>query len=50
VFDVLLHFRKGDGGDKNEELADKYKARALEIQAETKAQKSLSFQEGIKPV
>ncbi|XP_059483378.1 cytochrome c oxidase assembly factor 7 homolog [Neocloeon triangulifer] len=43
-------YRKGDGGEKSEEKADLYKARALELQDEVKKQQGVTFQEGIKPV
>ncbi|XP_069669394.1 cytochrome c oxidase assembly factor 7 homolog [Periplaneta americana] len=44
-------YRKGDGVTKNEELAEKYKKRAMELHDElVKQQQPLTFQQGNKPV
>lgn len=43
-------YSKGEGVTKDENLAEKYKKRALEMQDDMKNQKELTFQEGIKPI
>ncbi|KAJ8950779.1 hypothetical protein NQ318_011272 [Aromia moschata] len=40
-------YSKGDGVEKNSELSEQYKARALEIQKELQSNKTLTFQEGL---
>ncbi|KAL3270592.1 hypothetical protein HHI36_021129 [Cryptolaemus montrouzieri] len=43
-------YRKGEGVAKNQELADKYKALALDYQEQIKSNQTLTFQEGLPPV
>ncbi|KAK9884328.1 hypothetical protein WA026_005278 [Henosepilachna vigintioctopunctata] len=40
-------YRKGEGVAKNQELADKYKAIALDLQDQINSNKTLTFQEGL---
>ncbi|XP_049836960.1 cytochrome c oxidase assembly factor 7 homolog [Schistocerca gregaria] len=47
---VSQMYRRGDGVDKNEDLAEKYKKKALELQQQTFKQQQLEFQQGTKPV
>lgn len=48
---VSQMYRRGDGVAKDEEKAEKYKKRALELQDElVKQQQTLTFQQGTKPI
>ncbi|XP_074040279.1 cytochrome c oxidase assembly factor 7 [Leptinotarsa decemlineata] len=42
-------YAKGEGTEKNQELAEKYKSITLEMQKEVQSNKTLSFQEGLNP-
>lgn len=42
-------YSKGDGVEKNPEMAEKYKQLAIEMQKELKSSQSLTFQEGLAP-
>lgn len=42
-------YSKGDGVEKNPELAEKYKIMALEMQKEIQNAQGLTFQEGLSP-
>lgn len=42
-------YSKGEGVEKNPELAEKYKQIAVELQNELKSTESLTFQEGLSP-
>lgn len=46
---ISVMYKRGDGVQKNNELSDKYKAKALELQNELKEQKQITFQEGLPP-
>ncbi|XP_056648515.1 cytochrome c oxidase assembly factor 7 homolog [Diorhabda carinulata] len=42
-------YAKGDGVEKNEKLAEKYKTKAMEMQKDAQSNKTLTFQEGLNP-
>ncbi|VEN53897.1 unnamed protein product [Callosobruchus maculatus] len=42
-------YAKGDGVEKNDQMAEKYKALALEMQKEVQSNKTLGFQQGLPP-
>ncbi|KAG5887070.1 hypothetical protein JTB14_018242 [Gonioctena quinquepunctata] len=42
-------YTKGEGVEKNQELAEKYKNKALELQKDVQSNKTLTFQEGLSP-
>lgn len=46
---ISLMYKKGDGVQKNDEMSEKYKAKAVEIQNELKEQRQITFQEGLPP-
>lgn len=46
---LSMMYRTGDGVEKNEELAKKFKTKAKELQDERLKQQQLAFQQGLSP-